>query len=449
MSDEATSVDVGAARRAVAATSAGTFVEAYDLALYGYFAVILAGQFFPADDPTAALLATFLIFALGFAARPFGGIFFGHLGDRLGRRTAVVASVFVMAVATVAMAVLPTYGQVGALASVLLLVCRLLQGFSIGGEVAGGNVFVLEHAAPGWSGRAVAANLAAGTLGLATAASVSLLLATVLDDAQLAAWGWRLPFAAAAPLGLIGVYLRLRVADSPAFRAAAATERPRFPLGHAIRTAWPRMLLFAGFAAMVLLGSYLLTGYLPSYLSRVAGLSTRETFAANLAAAAALGAGMVVGGYVLDRTTPRLAAVVCALGVVVTVLPGFLVIQQGTLATAVLGLAMWAVFLGVGNVVGASLALHLFPVAIRYTATAFALNATGAVFAGTGPYISTWLVDATGNPTAPAVYLTAIAVGSLAVAFRGIRPGLGHRPRVRTAPQVQPVPPAQPADGPS
>jgi len=432
--------DVGVARRAILATSIGNFVETFDLALYGYFAVILAGQFFPADDPAAALLATFGIFALGFAARPFGGMFFGHLGDRLGRRAAVTGSILLMAVATLAISVLPTYGQVGALASVLLLVCRLLQGFSVGGEVAGGNVFVLEHATPRWSGRAVSANLAAGTLGLAAASALSLLLATVLDDAALAAWGWRLPFALAAPLGLVGVYLRLRVSDTPAFRrlleSGAATAAPdstrRFPLGHALRTAWRGMLVFGGFAAMVLLGSYLLVGFLPSYLTKVAGLSTTETFVANLAAAAALGAGALAGGYLLDRTSPRLAAIVCAVGVVATVLPGFLLVQRGTLGAAVLGEVGWALFLGVGNVAGAALALHLFAVPIRYTATAFALNVTGALFAGTGPYLSAWLVDRSGNPTAPAVYLTAVGLVSLAVAVSGIRtrPPTGREPVV-------------------
>ena len=233
--DRGTGRDLGAARRAVLATSVGSFVETFDLALYGYFAVILAGRFFPADDPTAALLATFGIFALGFAARPFGGMFFGHIGDRLGRRTAVVASILLMAVATLAISVLPTYGQVGTLASVLLLVCRLLQGFSIGGEVAGGNVFVLEQATPRWSGRAVGANLAAGTLGLAAASALSLLLATVLVDAALASWGWRLPFALAAPLGLVGVTCGCGC-PTPRRSAASSRRRPR-PSGDASRSA--------------------------------------------------------------------------------------------------------------------------------------------------------------------------------------------------------------------
>src|SRR5204863_9290002 len=136
----------------------------YDLALYGFFAVLLSKQFFPPGDPTAALLSTFMVFAIGFAVRPLGGLVFGHVGDRLGRRPALAASILLMAVGTLAISVLPPYGRIGVWAAVLLLACRMVQGLSIGGEVAGGNVFVLEHARTSRSGRAVSANLAANRL---------------------------------------------------------------------------------------------------------------------------------------------------------------------------------------------------------------------------------------------------------------------------------------------
>jgi MHS family proline/betaine transporter-like MFS transporter len=402
-------------RRVVVAASIGTFVEGYDLALYGYLALVLADRFFPAEDPRAALLATFTVFALGFAARPLGGLFFGHLGDRVGRRPAVAASVLLMSAATASIALLPTYGQAGVLASILLLTCRVLQGFSFGGELAGSNVLLLEHAAAGRPGRAVSVNMAAASLGFAFAAGVNWLMTATLDADQVASWGWRLPFAVAVPLGLIGVYLRWRIAESPAF--AAAPLRPRFPLGQTLRTAWRGVLIFAGFAAMVLAGGYVLVGYLPSYLAKTAGLPAAEVAVANLAATAALAAGAVLGGHLVDRFPARTAAAACAAGLILTVLPGFLIMRQGTLAAAVAGEALWAIMIGVGNVVGASLSLRLFAVSIRYTATAFALNLTGVLFAGTGPYVSAWLVGSTGNVTAPAWYLTTIAVGGLAVAL--------------------------------
>jgi len=412
---DATSNSPGGARRALIAASIGSFVEGYDLALYGFFAVILSKQFFPPSDPTAALLATFAIFALGFAARPLGGLVFGHVGDRLGRRSSLAASILVMTVGTLTISVLPTYARVGVWASVLLLVCRLVQGLSIGGEVAGGNIFVLEHARPGRSGRAVSANLAGSSMGFAVAAGTSLVLAAVLDAQQMASWGWRIPFAVAAPLGLIGVFLRMKVADTPHFRAADR-ELQRFPLIHAVRTATRGLLLFAGFAAMALLGGYLLVGYLPSYLTRVAGLSTGETFAATLGGVLILAGSLVLGGVLIDRFPPRAVAMASALAMAVVAVPGLLIVRQGTLAAAMLGAALWAVVLGVANTAGASLSLMLFPTPIRFTATALALNVTAAVFGGTGPYVSTWLVDTTGNPIAPAVYLTVVALASLIVA---------------------------------
>ena len=415
----------GGARRALITASIGSFVGGYDLALYGFFAVLLSKQFFPPGDPTAALLSTFMVFAIGFAVRPLGGLVFGHVGDRLGRRPALAASILLMAVGTLAISVLPPYGRIGVWAAVLLLACRMVQGLSIGGEVAGGNVFVLEHARTSRSGRAVSANLAANSLGYAAAAGGSLVLAEVLNAQQLASWGWRIPFAVAGPLGLIGVYLRMRVADTPHFQALDVTPQ-RFPLSHAVRTATRGILLFAGFAAMALLGGYLLIGYLPSYLARVAGLSTEETFKVTLITVVVLAGSLVLGGVLVDRFSPRVVAMASALAVAVAAVPGLLIVRQGTLTTAVLGAALWAVVLGVANTAGTSLSLMLFPTPIRFTATALALNVTAAVFGGTGPYVSTWLVASTGNPVAPGAYLTVVALASLIVAIALPRTGRNH-----------------------
>ncbi|HEX8631718.1 MAG TPA: MFS transporter, partial [Catenuloplanes sp.] len=213
--------DVGATgyRRVVAAASFGTFVELYDVVVYGYFATVLAAQFFPRQDPTAALLATFAIFAVGFFVRPIGAIIFGHIGDRVGRRPALASSLLLMTVATVAFGLLPTYASVGLLAPALLLLCRVLQGLSASAEVPGAQLFILEHAPAGRRGRAVAVNNAAGHLASAAAATVALVLSGLLSADQLAAWGWRLAFLIAAPIGLLGLYVRLRLLDSPAFLA--------------------------------------------------------------------------------------------------------------------------------------------------------------------------------------------------------------------------------------
>src|SRR5690349_985217 len=214
---------VARSRRAVVTGGAGTFIEGYDILLYGYLAGALAERFFPADDPAAALLDTFAIFAVGFLVRPVGGLLFGHIGDRFGRRTALVSSILLIAGATLAIGLLPTYDAIGRAAPALLLICRLLQGLSIGGEYVGANILMLEHAGQGRYGRAVSANQVAAYLGAGAAATTCLLLAAALTREQMSAWGWRLPFLAALPLALGALYLRLRMPESP------AVDRPVSP----------------------------------------------------------------------------------------------------------------------------------------------------------------------------------------------------------------------------
>lgn len=411
---------VGGARRTVIAASVGTVIEGYDLLLYGYFAGVLAKRFFPADDPTAALLNTFAIYAVGFAVRPIGGVVFGHVGDRVGRRPALAASMLLMAAGTLGIGLLPTYQSIGVWAPVSLLICRLVQGFAIAGEYVGANILILEHAADGRSGRAVSANQVAVYVGVAAAAATSLLLASALTPAQLAAWGWRVPFLAAVPLALVGLYIRASVPDSPALHAPGIT-RPRFPLVVALRTVKRGIAVFAGWLVMVTVGGFLLFGYMPTYLTRVVGLGATTAFGANLAAVFALAAGAVAGGHLVDRFPPRTVASASAVGVAVSVVPGFLLIQQGTFATAVLGQAIWAVGIGIGATVSALLSASQFPVPVRFAATGLAYNVTVTVFGGTAPYVSTWLISRTHDPVAPAWYLAGAALlglGTAVVAWR-------------------------------
>jgi MHS family proline/betaine transporter-like MFS transporter len=424
--------DVGTAerRRAVLAISAGNFVEGYDLALYGYFAVYLAGQFFPPGNPTAALLSTFAIYALGLVVRPVGGVLFGHLGDRIGRRPALITAMLMMAVATAGVGLLPTYRTAGLLAPVLLLVCRVLQGLSIAGELVGANVLILEYARARSAGRSVAVNQLAGSLGVATAATGGLLLAQTLGKETLAAWGWRLPFLAAALFAMVILYLRLRVSDSPVFRAAADVRRARFPLGSALRTARRGIVVYTAWTAMVALGGYMLFGFMPTYLARFVGLSPTGAFAANLVSVLTLGAGATLGGYLVDRFSARRVALISAIGVAVTVLPGFLLIREGTVPAAIAGQVVWAVFLSMGSTVGAVLSLSQFPAPVRYTGTGFSYNIAYALFGGTAPYVSTWLVTSTGSLLAPAFYLAVVAIaGGLPTAWFGLRSTDRHETR--------------------
>jgi MHS family proline/betaine transporter-like MFS transporter len=417
MSRTSTTAIAPSARRVVVAAAGGTVIESYDLLLYGFFATTIAQQFFPRSNPTTALLNTFAIFAVGFAARPLGGIVFGHIGDRLGRRTALAGSILLMAGAALTIGLLPTYRSIGVWAPLLLLVCRLLQGFSAGGEIVGANVLIMEHASAGRTGRSVSANVAAVQAGSAAAATTSLVLTQALSEAQLASWGWRLPFLAAAPLALIGLYLRLRIPDSPAFHDAGA-RRQAFPLGAALGTAKRGMLIYGGWMAMIGLGGFLVVAYMTSYLVRVVGLGPTGAFGATLAALGALAAGVIAGGYLVDRYPARPVALVAAGGVILTVVPSFLIVQQGSVVAAILGQVIWVACLGVASTFGATLSIALFQPEVRYTATGFAHNASVTLFGSTAPYVCTWLIDRTANPIVPAWYLVIVALISLTIVWK-------------------------------
>jgi len=432
-------------RRVVVAGSVGTFIELYDLVVYGYFATILAERFFPEEDPTAALLATFAIFAVGFFVRPFGAIIFGHVGDRFGRRPALAASLLLMTVATVAFGLLPTYSTVGVLAPALLLLCRLVQGLSASAEIPGAQLLILEYAPAGQRGRAVSINNAAGQLAAAAAAAVGLILASRLTPEQLGDWGWRLAFLLAAPIGLVGLYVRLRLLDTPAFLALGARARTgAAPLTRALRTAKRGMLVFLIWMAVVSLGVYVVVGYLPSYLIQTAGLPRSDALTANLVAVVTLAASSVLGGYLVDRLPLRQVAIGVMVGVCVAAVPGFLIINEyRNLVSALIGQSLWAIFLGATYTVGTLMAVRLFPAAVRFSATAVALNVGVALFGSTAPYVCTWLVSTTANPIAPGLYLLVAAIGGLLATVFGLT---RHDLESPAAPEAEPAVSIEDAD---
>lgn len=429
LSDTPAHLDRRGYRRVVAAATIGTFVEVYDLLVYGYFASILAEQFFPRQDPTAALLSTFAILALGSVVRPAGAILFGHIGDRFGRRTALVLSVLLMSGSTMAFGLLPTYGTAGILAPVLLLLCRVLQGLSASGELTGANVLVLEHAPADRRGRAVAIVNVAGNAGAFTAAAVGFALARTLPPEQLAAWGWRVAFLVASLIGLVGIYLRTRVMESPAFVALGdAPRRGRAPLVRTLRTAKRRLLVVTVWIAAASLGGYLLVGFLPSYLIRVGRLSPADAFAANALSVIVLAVSTVLGGYLADRYPVRRVAIGVAVGAAVAAVPAFLfIVRSGTFAGALIGQSLLAVFLGASGMLGAVLSMVLFPVPIRFTGTALGSNLAVALIGSSAPYVSTSLISATGSPLSPAIYLVVVTVGALLAAMFGLTAGMGLR----------------------
>ncbi|WP_433189440.1 MFS transporter [Actinoallomurus sp. CA-150999] len=278
----------------------GNAIEWFDYGIYGYLASYVGKAFFPAHDSTTRLLSTFGVLAISFAIRPFGGMFFGPLGDRLGRQRVLVLTLTLMSLSTFAIGVLPTYAVIGVWSPILLILARLLQGFSTGGEYGGAATFMAEYAPDDRRGF-YGSFLEFGTLiGLSVGASMATLMSTLFSDATVSSWAWRVPFLIALPLGGIGLYLRTRLEDTPIFEELAARgETARAPFRETLRY-WRPILILMGFVLLLNVTDYGILTYMPTYLKDVLGLSEVAGDAIPLA-----GDGRHDGGDRADRGALR------------------------------------------------------------------------------------------------------------------------------------------------
>ncbi|TQM11449.1 MFS transporter [Pseudonocardia kunmingensis] len=407
--------------RALRGACVGSFVEWFDFGIYAYLAPIIAANFFPAAEPTAGLLGAFALFAVAFLSRPLGGIVLGHYGDRIGRRAVLAFSVITMAGATAAIGLLPTFAAAGVVAPLLLLLCRLLQGFSAGGEYMGAASFAIEHAPAGRHGRYAGVLGASVIVGFVVAALFITALTALVGNAGMAAWGWRIPFLIALPLGLIGLYLRSRVSETPEFRALqAATAVVRTPIREAFRTERGAMVRLVGLSLPFVVGIYLLLTYTPTYLGRL-GVPVGTALLSNAAVLVPVAVGMVAAGIVSDRHGKwpvMVAGTACFL-----VLPplAFLVMGAGGVGAAVAGQLLLAVPVAITGGVYFVVLVEAFPVRLRFSAGSIAYGFAQAVFGGTAPFVATLLVARTGSDLAPAWYVTLLAVVALPVALTALR----------------------------
>lgn len=447
-SREAPAVRATARRRAVAASLAGTVIEYFDFALYAVSATTLAKVFFVGSDPSAALLATFAVFAVPFLFRPLGGVLFGYLGDRAGRRGVLVATVVTMGCASGLIGVLPTYASAGVAAPILLFVLRSLQAISAGGELAGASVFAVEHAhAPrrGLYGSAVGAGVLLGT---SLASGVAALVNGLLSAEQMISWGWRLSFLLAVPLTLVALVIRIGLEDTPAFRQVAARKAVvRNPVGAVISRNWRVLVQVAGLGVAYTVGAYFSTAfifaYLNTYLGRSAGFTSTFTGLVILAGIPCV----PLFGHLSDRFGRKKVMGVAFVWYVLLAIP--LVYLMDTGSVAVLAIASFAVnlpyvaLLGVGT----TAFVELFPTEVRYSGAALGINVF-ALVGGATPYLATLLIEVTGDVHVPAYLLVAAGLISLLV-LRTIRE-TGGSPLLGSAPVDQAVPAVGPSgDGPT
>ncbi len=407
----------------------GNVVEWYDFALYGYLAGVIAPVFFPSDNPTAGLIATYGIFAAGFMMRPLGAAFFGWFGDRYGRARTMQISVTLMALPTLLLGLLPTHAQIGLMAPVLLVTVRLLQGLSVGGEFSSSVTYLVETAPQGRRGLtgswANIGSMSGSLLGVGAAA-----LVTNFFDAQtLQDWAWRLPFLGGGLLGATAIWIRSDLHNSSRFQAHHEQRESTSPLLEAFTTNRRETLLALAFAASYGTCFYIAFVYLPQWLAGE-GLMTRGTALAintsmTLLAIPLMPLGAIVGDRLLPRRT-WIAIAIFLLGCAAFPLHLWMLNSGGSLASVVAAHAITFALLSVPLGSGPALFVEMFPERDRLSGYSVSFNVGVGVFGGLTPMISTSLIAATGLATAPSLYLTAAA--ALAVVALTLTPDRSRAP---------------------
>jgi MFS transporter, MHS family, proline/betaine transporter len=401
-------------RKVVAASFIGNFVEWFDYAVYGYLAVTISAVFFPASDPKTGLMLTFALFAISFLVRPLGGFVWGHIGDRIGRREALSWSILIMSGATFCIALLPDYNTIGIWAPVLLLVIRVVQGFSASGEYAGASSFLVEYAPANRRGLYAAVVPASTATGLLLGSLMAALLTGILEPGAMESWGWRLPFLLAAPMGLIGRYIRTKLEDSPAFRELEKDEdTAKAPVSALFRNHWRKLLQAVGAVLLNAVGFYVILSYMPTYLSQELGVDETASYIATTVALATYIGFIFFTGMLSDRFGRRRVLMSASVSFVLLTVPSFMLLDSGNFAVIVLVQILLGAILTLNDGTLPSFLAELFPTRVRYSGFAVSFNLSNALFGGTAPVVATALIAFSGNLLAPGWYLMGAAVVSL------------------------------------
>jgi metabolite-proton symporter len=395
------------------ASLVGTTIEFFDFYIYGTAAVLVfPGLFFPASDPATATLASLATFGIAFFARPLGSALFGHFGDRVGRKTTLIAALLTMGLSTVAIGALPTYDAIGLAAPALLALCRFGQGLGLGGEWGGAVLLAIENAPPGrraWYG--MFPQLGA-PLGFFMSTTIFLALSGWLDNEQFFAFGWRLPFLASAVLVLVGLYVRLTITETPVFAAAVERqERVRVPMAVVFRHYPGTVVAGTLISLATFVVFYLMTVFTLSWGTSELGFTREQFLRIQLVGVACFAVMIPISAVLAERGRRRvLLAATIAIGLFGLVLaPIFLMGVTGAVLTLAIGLGLMGLTYGpLGTVLS-----ELFPTAVRYTGSSMAFNLAGIFGASLAPYVATWLADTYGLQYV-GYYLTGAAVLTLA-----------------------------------
>jgi MHS family proline/betaine transporter-like MFS transporter len=392
-------------RRLAIAGMAGNILEWYDFSIYGFFAYAIGENFFPSHSKGTSLIDAFGVFAAGFLMRPLGALLFGQIGDRFGRKRALTISVVAMAVPTVLIGLLPTHAQVGVIAPILLVVLRLIQGLSVGGEYTTSVVFMVEGSAHNRRGLLGAFGAAAAFAGVMLGSAVGAIVAALMSPAALVAWGWRIPFLAGVTIGIAGYFIRreLQSADDVPHHTPP-------PVREVLRTQWRRVLQVAGFKVLESVGFYLMFVYAATYLTEIVGIAKSRALAINTIGMAAAVVMLPVAGALSDRFGRKPMLLLSAGAIIVFGWPLFNLLWHPAFHVPVIGQLGFALLIATFDGAAPAAAAEAFPANVRCTGVGLSHNLCVALLGGTAPMVATYLIDKTDNEMIPPILLIAAAI---------------------------------------
>lgn len=399
--------------RAIFAATSGNVLEWYDFTVYGFLAPTLGSIFFPSEDRVSSLLAAFAVLAVGYAARPIGSVIYGHIGDRLGRKPALLSSVVIMGVGSLLIGLLPTYAQIGAAASFFLVAIRIVQGISVAGEYSASGVLMVEQAperSRGFFGSCIAFAM---MFGCVLGSAVPALMDTFFTDAQMAAWGWRIPFFIGSCVAVYSAVLRLHLPESSVIKDFA--ERVGSPVLTAIKYHWVVILKMIVLLIPTAVIYFIIFVYAASYLTgemKFPASQALDITTINLIIIAFLG---LLVGRLSDRYGRRPVFLFGAIGTLIFAMPLWWLMHIDNLALVFVGQLGFSAFNAIGWALSITVLTEIAPQRLRCSTVALGYNICMAVFGGTTPMVATYLVSRTGDDFTPAYYVMAATALSLIV----------------------------------
>jgi MHS family proline/betaine transporter-like MFS transporter len=383
----------------------GNVLEWYDFSIYGYFAPMIGHHFFPSRNPTTSLIAAFAVFSAGFVARPLGALLFGYIGDRYSRERALTLSILAMAIPTCTTGVMPDYQALGVTASILLVVLRLIQGLSAGGEYTTSIVFLVEHSSRGRRGLmgsfGLFGSIAGGMIGSATGAALSY----AMPSEHIMAWGWRIPFILGIAPAFFGIMIRRELRHMPATPFHSAVT-----LANLLMMQWRSVIRVFGFELFEAVGFYMTFIYLSTYLTRVVGVPEHEALAVNTICMAFVLLVIPISGALSDRLGRRPLLLTAAAGAALFAWPLFRILQHPGFGSILAGELCLATIVGLYEGAAPAAAAEVFPMGVRATGVALAFNLCMTLFGGTTPMVATYLIALSHSTMAPAIYVAAAAL---------------------------------------